>query len=925
MVAFQFETVLDSGPGSYLTGITDLDIAMRPGGPVLYAASGPSGGISCYQLTGTGPQFLDRDPFAPGQIQATPGQLEEIVLNGNAVLVTLGRHDATPQCFDLGANGQIVGTDQLTAQGGFPSAIVSMTCVETGGKAYAYISHFDVAGLSVYEITPSGQLVPVGTPNAPGSGVQGVDLAAIESVEINGESFLLTVSAAQNTINSYKIGNDGLPQQLSVYEDDSGLGITAPSDMVPVSVGGIQYLVVAATGSGSLSVLRLDSDGRMTATDHVIDELGTRFQAVSALEAVTIDGQVYLVAGGADDGLSLFQLLPGGRLLHLAAVADSVEMALSNITALALQVQDGVLQVFASGEGELGITHLSVDLGAIGETELGTAATDTINGTAGRDVIDGGSGNDVLRGQDGDDVLIDGEGSDTLVGGDGVDTFVFVADGVRDTVEDFEIGVDRLDLSGLGLIRSLTQISIDSTSWGAKIFVGTEEIRLYSHDGMPLDASDFSISDFINLSHYPVDSFQPAQTIVGSSGADTLTGGTSRDILDGGAGDDLLFGEAGDDQMNGGDGQDQLRGGDGDDTLIGEIGTDTLYGESGWDSLYGGHLDDQLFGGAGNDTLFGGTGADLLNGGLDHDLLYGGLGFDRLLGHTGRDTLFGGGGADRLEGGDGLDRLFGQTGNDTLFGGEAADRLDGGADRDWLFGNTGNDVLFGGVGWDYLNGGLDNDRLDGGLGFDTLIGSSGNDTLFGGGGGDRLDGGVDRDLLYGNAGNDTLFGGAGWDYLNGGLDNDRLEGGIGFDTLIGSFGRDTLLGGDGVDRLDGGAGADVLNGGRDNDRLIGGSGADILLGGAGNDRLTGGAGADRFIFADGFGQDIITDFAATNDAEKISLRGVSGITGYADLMNPAHGHIAQVGNHVRISDGQGNTLTLWNTHLGDLDSADFVF
>ena len=35
---------------------------------------------------------------------------------------------------------------------------------------------------------------------------------------------------------------------------------------------------------------------------------------------------------------------------------------------------------------------------------------------------------------------------------------------------------------------------------------------------------------------------------------------------------------------------------------------------------------------------------------------------------------------------------------------------------------------------------------------------------------------------------------------------------------------------------------------------------DALTGGAGDDTLAGGAGADKFIYADGFGDDIIVDF-----------------------------------------------------------------
>ncbi len=59
-----------------------------------------------------------------------------------------------------------------------------------------------------------------------------------------------------------------------------------------------------------------------------------------------------------------------------------------------------------------------------------------------------------------------------------------------------------------------------------------------------------------------------------------------------------------------------------------------------------------------------------------------------------------------------------------------------------------------------------------------------------------------------------------------------------------------------------------LNGGAGNDRLVGGSGDDVLVGGDGLDVLIGGAGNDRYVFADNWGIDSVTEVrggADTND------------------------------------------------------------
>lgn len=97
-------------------------------------------------------------------------------------------------------------------------------------------------------------------------------------------------------------------------------------------------------------------------------------------------------------------------------------------------------------------------------TITGTNNAETLNGTAGADLILGLGGNDTIKAGTGADIVDGGAGRDSLYGGDGADSFRYTnaLDSYRDydtggitatdTIYDFTVGVDKIDVSGLGFL-----------------------------------------------------------------------------------------------------------------------------------------------------------------------------------------------------------------------------------------------------------------------------------------------------------------------------------------------------------------------------------------------------------------------------------------------------------------------------------------
>lgn len=244
-------------------------------------------------------------------------------------------------------------------------------------------------------------------------------------------------------------------------------------------------------------------------------------------------------------------------------------------------------------------------------------------------------------------------------------------------------------------------------------------------------------------------------------------------------------------------------------------------------SIIGNALDNRLSGLGGNDTLNGGAGADLMTGGAGNDSYYVDNAGDLVveLAGEGTDSVFAA--IDHI--------LSAEVENLTLTGGALRGIGNGRANA-----ITGN--------------GLDNE----------LQGGGGNDMLKGGAGADRMIGGAGNDSYYVDAPGDTLveLSGEGTDKVSSSI-SFSLSANIENLTLTGAALRGT--GNERPNAITGNGLDNILEGLSGNDSLKGGAGMDRLTGGAGNDSLSGGAGSDRFVFAPGFGRDVITDFDVIAD------------------------------------------------------------
>ena len=715
------------------------------------------------------------------------------------------------------------------------------------------------------DLTATGEaqlfnLPPVITSN--GGGV-----SAVVAFAENGVLPVTTVQATDltNTPLIYSIsGTDA-----ALFNINAATGVltfkTAPNFEAPVDAGANNVYDIVVKVADQLSAFDTQTLA-VTATN--VDEAATGSLNIVNYQPRAIGANTVTLSATNTLGVDPDGVIVGTTHTHWQQLIGAVWTNVGVQDALTLSnVSNGSFRVVEN------YTDAAFGAKAIVSTEtviVGAGGAQTLNGTTGNDIVLGLGGVDTLNWSAGSDILDGGAGTDTA-------SFATATPGQNVIVN---------------LAANATVPGLVPTQLGA---------------GTAVVAGSADVTYLVGIEN--VTGGAGNDTLTGDANANTLIGGAGNDVLNGGLGAaDTLVGGLGDDTYvinNVGDVVTEAVGG-GIDTVLSSLATYTLANNvenlmlTGTADINGtgNNFANTIYGNSGNNTLSGGTGADIM---------IGGAGSDTYIVDNINDVVTEGvnGGTDTVQSSvtftlsDDVEILT-LTGNGNTSGtGNTLDNV--------LTGNSGNNILSGGAGTDVINGGNGTDTsVYSGSVLDAVFGLSGTNLTVG----TALDG---LDTL--NSIERVMFGVDAFNLFAANSNANTILTGVG--------NADLLIGFGGVDTLIGNAGADVLSGGGNNDSLSGGSGNDILIGGTGNDALTGGANNDTFVFAPGFGKDVITDFTAgtvtAHDVLQISM-GTAFDT-LAEILAAA----TQVGANTVINFDLNTSITLNGVTKASLVDADFKF
>lgn len=576
------------------TDLRDLQVISGPGGAMLFAATGLSGGVSGFALGSGEAVFAGATYYRfaeTGMSGVTPlrigGEMQLVLEDAGAGRLVRYRPDE-------GAPGN-AGTIDLPGRGSETPAALAGRTLKGGGSAI-FMAEAGTGKIRAYAADETGKIT--GTAALKGRA---------EAFRLEGEATLETarggrvlLAADEDGLHSYRVNaTTGALTAADRLGPGEGLGVAGPSDIATVQAHKGAWAVMASAGSSSLSVMKVTAKGKLKPVDHAIDTLDTRFAGVTTVDVVKAGGHVLVAAGGADDGVSLFELLPNGRLLHLDTLVHETGSGLANVIALEMRAVSGGVEIFAASGTEAGIATLRLDL-----ADLGRVAVQKTGAAS------GGAGNDIL---------VASEAGGRLTGGAGADIFALRPSKTVIRISDFEPGTDRLDFTAFPMLRSAAQVKLRELDNGDLMLrIGATKVRVTGADG-DLEASDIWGGAFSGADHFAFPEGPVVRIIQGTARSERLAGGSSDDTVRARGGDDALLGRDGADRLQGGGGHDRIEGGAGRDRLMGNGGRDRLEGQAGHDRLSGGTGADTLLGGAGRDRIAGGRGDDRMKGGAGAD------------------------------------------------------------------------------------------------------------------------------------------------------------------------------------------------------------------------------------------------------------------------------------------------------------------
>ncbi|MCH9665048.1 MAG: beta-propeller fold lactonase family protein [Gammaproteobacteria bacterium] len=290
-------------------------------------------------------------------------------VNGSSYLFVAGVTDDGVSVFSVGDNGSLANVDNVADEGDLElDGATSVAVAEVGNSSYLFVTSQMDGGVSVFSVAANGSLANVD--NVADNSAPDLDGdRSVTVAEAGGNSYLFVASSlTDNVISVFRVNDDG---SLSKEFERGGFqNFRGDRSVTVADVDGRSYLFVVGFDDDGVIVFSVAADGDLVEVANVVDEGDLQLLGARSITVVEVSGSSYLfVAGGRDDGASVFSVATNGSLANVANVDDGGFSNLHIIQSITVAEVGGSSYLFAANTNsdEGGSASGSVSVFSVGD------------------------------------------------------------------------------------------------------------------------------------------------------------------------------------------------------------------------------------------------------------------------------------------------------------------------------------------------------------------------------------------------------------------------------------------------------------------------------------------------------------------------------------------------------------------------------
>ncbi len=196
-----------------------------------------------------------------------------------------------------------------------------------------------------------------------------ISLIRLDTTDLSGRLVSVLLDEYEGQLYAYAAGEQ---QTLQVYEVSASDHLSLIQEikhtdrrggaraLTSVSADDSEYIIMGNKANDAIEVYRQQANGTLLLINSTYDTDSSYIGEVVTIDHLTIDGHSYIYAGGLDRGMSVYELLPKGKLQHVQSIAhDSLHYVHGMIGMTTLE-RSGRLYAFTGSFFDGGVTSYRV-------------------------------------------------------------------------------------------------------------------------------------------------------------------------------------------------------------------------------------------------------------------------------------------------------------------------------------------------------------------------------------------------------------------------------------------------------------------------------------------------------------------------------------------------------------------------------------